>query len=125
MTTTTSGPDFVSFQVRDREASARFYEELVGLRRLAAPNPAAAVFSAGDGATFAVRDPLPGLDLDATDRLGVGVSVWFPADDVTGVHARLVAAGVPIVQEPFEGPFGTQLSFRDPDGYVVTVHAAA
>lgn len=122
MTTTTSGPDFVSFQVRDRAASAAFYEETVGLTRLPVPNPAAAVFSAG-GASFAVRDPFPGIDLDAIEQLGAGIGVWFHNPDAAGLHARLVERDVPIVQEPFEGPFGTQFSFRDPDGYVVTIHS--
>jgi hypothetical protein len=31
-------------------------------------------------------------------------------------------AGVPIVTEPFDGPFGRTFSFRDPDGYVLTAH---
>ena len=64
MTATTTGPDFVSFQVRDREASARFYEETIGLTRLPAANPTAVVFAAGGGVAFAVRDPFPGVDLD-------------------------------------------------------------
>ena len=54
-----------------------------------------------------------------------GGGVWFHNDDAEGVHARLVDAGVAIAQEPFEGPFGLQFSFRDPDGYVVTIHARA
>ncbi|GAA0538950.1 hypothetical protein GCM10011581_06040 [Saccharopolyspora subtropica] len=124
MAATTSGPDFVSFQVRDRAASARFYEEVVGLTRLPDSNPAAAVFSAG-GTAFAVRDPFPGVDLDAIPQLGAGVGVWFHNEDAAGLHARLVEQGVPIVQEPFEGPFGLQFSFRDPDGYIVTIHSRA
>lgn len=125
MSTPTAGPTFVSFQVRDREASARFYEEVVGLKRLPVPNPAAAVFSAGNGLSFAVRDPFPGVDLDAVGELGAGIGVWFHNEDVAGLRHRLVEAGAPIVQEPFEGPFGLQLAFRDPDGYVVTIHSKA
>lgn len=123
----TSGPDFVSFQVRDLAASADFYERLVGLTRLPAPNPQAVVFSTGvAGATaFAVRVPFPGVDLDAAGQLGAGVGVWFHQPEAATLHARLAEAGVPIVQEPFESPFGTTFSFRDPDGYVVTVHSAA
>ncbi len=120
----TTGPDFVSLQVRDRGASARFYEDTVGLKRLPAPNPAAVVFSAGDVA-FAVRDPFPDLDLDAIGQLGAGVGIWFHCEDTTGLHARLVEQGVTIVQKPSEGPFGTQFSFRDPDGYVITIHSRA
>ncbi|TWE10367.1 VOC family protein [Rudaeicoccus suwonensis] len=122
--TATTGPDFVSFQVRNVKTSARFYEETIGLTRLPAPNPAAAVFSAG-GVAFAVREPLPGVDLDAISQLGAGVGVWFHNEDATGLHARLTELGVAIVAEPTEGPFGVQFSFRDPDGYVVTVHSKA
>ncbi|MCI2267084.1 VOC family protein [Sediminivirga luteola] len=121
MTTTTAGPTFVSFQVRNTEVSARFYEDLVGLNRLPIPNPAAVVFSGG-GVSFAVRDPVPGVDLDA-GPLGTGVGVWFHNPDAARLHARLTQAGVPIAQEPFEGPFGLQFTFRDPDGYTVTIHA--
>jgi predicted enzyme related to lactoylglutathione lyase len=105
---TTTGPDFVSFQVRNLDLSCAFYEGLLGLNRLPGSNPGAVVFSAG-GTAFAVRDPFPGVDLDA-GPLGTGIGVWF--------HNQ-------IVQEPFEGPFGLQFSVRDPDGYVVTVHSKA
>ncbi|MFC8733978.1 VOC family protein [Luteimicrobium sp. NPDC057192] len=120
----TTGPDFVSLQVRDLEASARFYEEVVGLARVPAPNPGAAIFQAGDGVAFAVREPFPGVDLDAAP-LGVGVGIWFHADDVPGLHVRLVDHGAPVVQEPVDGPFGLQLAFQDPDGYVITAHSRA
>lgn len=123
MTSATTGPDFVSFQVRDRDASARFYEELVGLTRLPAPNPSAVVFAAGEVA-FAVRDPFPGVDLD-DGPLGRGIGVWFHNEDAAGLHDRLAAAGVQITQEPFDGPFGTQSTFADPDGYLVTIHSKA
>ncbi|GAA5054533.1 VOC family protein [Nocardia callitridis] len=124
MTTTTTGPDFVSFQVRDLDKSAAFYEDTIGLTRLPAPNAHAAAFSAG-AVTFAVRTPLPGVDLDAIDQLGAGIGVWFHNENATELHRHLVEQGVPMTQEPFEGPFGTQFAFHDPDGYVVTIHSKA
>lgn len=30
---------------------------------------------------------------------------------------------MPIVTEPFDGPFGRTFAFADPDGYVVTLHS--
>ncbi len=122
--TLTSGPDFVSFQVRDVERSAAFYEHTVGLRRLPTPNPAAAVFQAG-ASSFAVRTPFPGVDLDALAVPSGGVGVWFHNEDATGLHDRLVTEGTTVLEAPFDGPFGTQFTFRDPDGYVVTVHSRA
>ncbi|WP_193105389.1 VOC family protein [Brachybacterium sp. FME24] len=122
MTTSTIGPDFVSIQVRDRETSAAFYEHVVGLSRVPAPNPVAAVFSA-DGFTFAVRDQFPGTDLDATGQLGAGIGLWFRHAEPRALHALLLEQGTAIVQEPIEGPFGTQFAFQDPDGYVITIHS--
>lgn len=121
---TISSPDFISLQVRDLAAAASFYEEKVGLTRLPAPNPHAEVFDTKPVA-FAVRTPMPGVDLDAHTQLGVGVGIWLHDDDAAGLHGRLVAGGVEIVQEPIDGPFGFTFAFRDLDGYVITIHDRA
>lgn len=123
-TITTQGPDFISFQVRDLQASADFYENTVGLTRVPAPNPQAVVFTSGPVA-FAVRNPLPGVDLDALGQLGAGIGVWFHCGDTQALHHKLVEAGAKIVTDPFDGPFGTTFSFLDPDGYTMTVHDKA
>ncbi len=60
------GPSFIALQVHDLEASARFYEERLGLARAAAP-PHAVVFDTRP-VPFAVREPA--VDLDAVDKLG-------------------------------------------------------
>jgi predicted enzyme related to lactoylglutathione lyase len=80
---------------------------------------------ASDSVAFAVRRPFPGVDLDAIAQLGAGIGVWFHDEKAAELHERLVGENVPIVQEPFESPFGMTFSFRDPDGYVVTVHSKA
>ena len=54
---TSSGPGFISLQVRDIEASAAFYEQHLGLTRQAGP-PHAVVFDTTPAA-FAVRSVLP------------------------------------------------------------------
>ena len=113
------GPDFVAFQVRDLKASARFYEERLGLERAPQSPPNAVVFRT-EPAPFAVREPV--VDLGAADKLGWGVALWFKCDDAQELHDSLEEAGVSIAQEPFDGPFGRTFSFVDPDGYTVTVH---
>lgn len=122
---TVTGPDFLALQVRDLQRSATFYETSLGLRRLPASPPGAIVFDTTP-ASFAVREPLPGVDLDAASpRPGLGVALWLHADDAQIVHDRLVAAGVPIPVAPFDGPFGRTFTFTDPDGYAVTIHDQA
>ena len=117
---TVSGPGFISLQVRDVRRSAAFYEEHLGLKRQDGP-PQAVVF-ATEPAAFAVRPPLPGVDLDSVPQLGLGVGIWLHADNVQDIHDRFVADGVPIVSPPTDSPFGRTFTFADPDGYLVTLH---
>lgn len=116
------GPDFISLQSRDPEASAAFYETHLGLTRIPGP-PHAIVFGTSPIA-FALRDALPGTDLAAATP-GTGVALWFHAPDARDIHERLVAAGVRIASDPIEGPFGFTFAFIDPDGYTITLHDKA
>lgn len=121
---TVTGPDFLALQVRDLDVSATFYETHLGLRRAAASPPGAVVFATTPA--FAVRTPLPGVDLDAiTPRPGAGIALWLHADDAQGLHDALAAAGVAILAAPTDTPFGRTFTFADPDGYAVTVHDRA
>jgi quinol monooxygenase YgiN len=61
-------------------------------------------------------------DLDATSKLGWGVSLWIAATDADALHAQLVEKGVSILLPPADGPFGRFFAFSDPDGYTITVH---
>ena len=114
-----TGPDFVALQVRDLEASGRFYEEKLGLERASESPPGAVVFRT-EPIPFAVRETA--VNLDAVERVGWGVALWLRCDDARELYDELREAGIRIAREPFEGPFGRTFSFVDPDGYVVTVH---
>ena len=117
-----TGPDFIVLQVRDLAQAAAFYEKVVGLTRAAVSPPHAVVFDTQPA--FAVRDPAPGVDLEAGPA-GLGVALWLHDPEAAALHATVAAAGAVIVQEPFDGPFGTTFVFQDLDGYLVTVHDRA
>ncbi|GAB2756467.1 VOC family protein [Amycolatopsis magusensis] len=116
-----TGLDFVALQVRAVEDAARFFEEKLGLRRAPAAPPGAVVF-ATTPIPFAVREPLPGVDLDALDRPGTGVALWFRSDDAQALHDKLAADGITVLREPETGPFGRTFTFAGPEGYAITVH---
>lgn len=122
---TVTGPDFLALQVRNLDRSAQFYETHLGLRRLPASPPGAVVFDTKP-IPFAVREPLPDVNLDAAiPRPGLGVALWLHTDDAQALHDRLAAADVSIVAAPFDSPFGRTFVFADPDGYAVTIHDQA
>ena len=119
---TVTGPDFLALQVSDLDAAAAFYETRLGLRRAAVSPPGAVVFDTTP-IPFAVRMPLPGVDIAAArPRPGLGVALWLHADDAQKLHDDLAAAGVAILAPPTDGPFGRTFAFADPDGDAITVH---
>ena len=118
------GPDFISLQVRDLDASREFYEEYLGLVRSPAGPPHAVVFETTPIA-FALRDIVPGTDLASVAQPGIGAAIWLRATDVQNIHDALVADGHTIVATPIYGPFGRTFTFADPDGYHITLHDRA
>jgi predicted enzyme related to lactoylglutathione lyase len=117
-----TGPSFIALQVTDLERSAAFYENQLGLTRAQGAPPHAVVFDTKP-IPFAVREPLPGLEPASVQPFpGAGVVLWLQVDDAQLAHDTLAAAGVSIVAPPAPSPFGPMFTFRDPDGYAVTLH---
>ncbi|MDQ1595935.1 MAG: hypothetical protein QOH40_2491 [Arthrobacter pascens] len=121
---TAIGPDFISLQVSNLERSASFYEQQLGLTRSKAGPPHAVVFDT-QPVSFAVREPLPGVNLETISQPGEGMALWLRATDAQELHDALVAEGTPITAAPFDGPFGRTFTFADPDGYWITIHDGA
>jgi len=119
-----TGPDFVSLQTRDLDASQAFYERYLGLVRSPAGPPHAVVFDT-EPIAFALREVVAGVDLAAVPQPGIGVALWLRATDVQAIHDALAADGRTIVAAPIDGPFGRTFTFADPDGYHVTLHDRA
>lgn len=116
------GPAFVGLRVRDVKASADFYEKTLGLRR----DPE--VFPNGGVAFLTLPIPLgltqvpPDVDWDSIPRPILAPGIWFKAAESQAVHDALVEAGVSILRAPFDGRFGRQFTFVDPDGYAITIY---
>ena len=119
-----TGPDFISLQTRDLDASQAFYEQYLGLVRSHAGPPHAVVFETTPIA-FAIREIAPRTDLASVAQPGIGAAIWLHATDVQAIHDALVADDHTIVSAPVDGPFGRTFTFADPDGYHVTLHDRA
>jgi predicted enzyme related to lactoylglutathione lyase len=114
-----TGPDFIALQVRDLEASKKFWVEQVGLKPSPKSPPGAVVFDTRP-IPFAIRNPL--VDLNAANHLGWGVALWMHAEDIDTLYKHLSAQGMVIVAPLSKGAFGPQFTFTDIDGYTITVH---
>jgi predicted enzyme related to lactoylglutathione lyase len=113
------GLDFITLLVRDLDVSHHFYSELVGLKESPEKRPNAFAFATRP-CGFAIRKSPQG-NYPPPDP-GQGVIIWFRTDDAISLHTVLKERAVPITTELANGPFGRMFTFRDPDGYLITVH---
>jgi catechol 2,3-dioxygenase-like lactoylglutathione lyase family enzyme len=96
----------------DLDRSRRFYRDLLGLaiyREFGPPDNPGLVFFLGQG--------LLEVSGHAAGPPGRSVMIWIQVRDVLAEHARLAAAGVPVIREPAAEPWGlTEMWIEDPDG---------
>jgi catechol 2,3-dioxygenase-like lactoylglutathione lyase family enzyme len=96
----------------DLDRSRRFYREVLGLaiyREFGPPDHPGVVFFLGQG--------LLEVSGHAAGPSGSSVMLWVQVRNVRREHARLAAAGVPIIREPATEPWGLiEMWIEDPDG---------
>lgn len=111
--------EFASLQVRDLEASRKFYTEKLGFEASQASNPHACIFSYNKGeSSFAIRTPIGDLQ---DKELGVGTSLWFTIDgNIEHLQATLLQQNVVLLGPVQNTPFGRIIIAKDPDGYNIT-----
>jgi len=101
----------------DLGRSRRFYRDVLGLaiyREFGPPSDPGVVFFLGPG--------LLEVSGHAAGPPGPSVMIWIQVRDVRAEHARLAAAGVPIIRGPATEPWGlTELWIRDPDGVQIVL----
>jgi catechol 2,3-dioxygenase-like lactoylglutathione lyase family enzyme len=101
----------------DMDRSRRFYLDILGLavyREFGSPDDPGVVFFLGPG-LLEISGPAAGPS-------GRSVMIWIQVRDVHAEHARLAAAGVPIIREPTVEPWGLiEMCIEDPDGVQIVL----
>jgi len=101
-------------QASDPERSRRFYRDTLGLavyREFGPPNNPGLVFFLGGGFL-----EVSGRATES-ERASQGTSLWLQVRDVQQEHSRLLAAGVRVLREPQQEPWGLiEAWIQDPDG---------
>ena len=116
--------DVLSSRIRlrpgDLDRSRRFYRDLLGLavyREFGPPDDPGLVFFLGQG--------LLEVSGHAAGPPGHSVMIWIQVRDVHDGHARLAAAGVPVMREPAAEPWGlTEMHIEDPGGIRIILAGA-
>lgn len=96
----------------DPARSRHFYREVLGLavfREFGPPDePGLVLFLGGGLLELSGRGQAPASELTA---------LWLQVRDVAAEHARLLAAGVEVLREPRQEPWGlVEMWLQDPDG---------
>jgi predicted enzyme related to lactoylglutathione lyase len=116
----TPSPGFISIAVTDVGRSADFYTRHLGaVRDTFDFGPEAVAFVGWP--TFAISSvgrPGQVIGPAATSP----IQLWWRASDVQALFESVAAAGVTILAEPSDGPFGRTFVMADPDGYRITVY---
>ena len=99
------------------DRSRRFYRDVLGLaiyREFGPPDNPGVVFFLGPG--------LLEVSGHTAGPAGHSVMIWVQVRDVRAEHARLAAAGVPIIRGPATEPWGlTEMWIQDPDGIQIVL----
>lgn len=94
------------------ERSQRFYRDTLGLaiyREFGSRDAPGLVFFLGNGFLE--------VSGQSADRQGSTLAIWFQVRDVQLEHERMLAAGVPVIREPQQEPWGlVEMWIADPDG---------
>src|ERR1700729_3739984 len=96
----------------DLDLSLRFYRDVLGLAVYREFGPAD-----HPGMVFFLGQGLLEVSGHAAGPAGGSVMIWIQVRDVRAEHARLAAAGVPVIREPVTEPWGlAEMWIEDPDG---------
>jgi catechol 2,3-dioxygenase-like lactoylglutathione lyase family enzyme len=118
--------------VADVERSIAFYRDHLGFIVEATYDdpPYATLIRNGVRLSFAEQghpaDDRPGVEMVAPDPQRLPAILVLEVTDAAAVHEAMVAAGVPMLAEPFAPPWGGLRFFVvDPDGFLVEIEQPA
>lgn len=116
-------PDYVVLVVEDLERSLAFYVERLGLYLGHRAGPFAQLASGRSRLALHERGALAetlGTELRAPDADAPALTLGFVVEDVDAACEELRAAGVEVVTEPTDRPWGQRSAhLRDPDGHLL------
>lgn len=115
---------YVAVMVKDVARATEFYTRTFGLTPIPEMSEPGAFtsFKMAGGSMLGIVDTKRGLEVpDFPDAYELS----FEVDDVEGAYRSWKAAGVQMVGEPHDMPFGRTFHLRTPDGHTIRIFQAA
>ena len=113
---------FVLLFVKDPLTSARFYEEILGLK-LVQQSPTFVMFALPNGIMLGLWS-YQTASPDVTAQPGAS-EIAFAHQDIDSSYAQWKKMGIAIAQEPTDMNFGRTFTVLDPDGHRIRIYAMA
>jgi len=109
---------FVGLVVKDVAKATEFYTGKLGLKAIEEQSQPGVFtpFALDGGAMFGVFNA---IEVPAITQ---AYEVAFEVDDVDAAYRKWKAAGVEIVSEPHDMPFGRTFHIRTPDGHILRAY---
>lgn len=114
----------VILMVRDIARSKKFYTEVIGLKVEESQSNEQFVALITEGPLLALQDVSSATAPQQTKQAG-SVEVGFNMNGVDDTFRRWKNAGVEVVKEPEDRPFGRYFLVKDPDGHYLDVYGQA
>ena len=111
--------NFAGLTVKDVAKATEFYTNRLGLKAVQEQPGEYTMFAPGGDTMFAVLSGIP--DADVTQSFDAA----FVVEDVDATHKAWKEAGVEMVTEPHDMPFGRTFLIRTPDGHVLRAYTPA
>jgi len=112
---------FTVYPVTDMARARAFYEGTLGLAVSEDFDNHWVEYKPGGKGVFAISD-MP--EVGRSDAQAGG-TVAFEVDDVDAMTAKVRAAGVPVIMDPFDTPVCRMSVVLDPEGNAVLLHRCA
>jgi predicted enzyme related to lactoylglutathione lyase len=114
---------FVILYVRDMEKVKAFYTDVLGLSVVeAVSSPTFVTLRSAGGSLLALQDKTAARFPPGQEEQPGSVELSFEVDDVDGTWKRWKEAGVELVSDPMDLPFGRYFMAQDPEGHYLSAY---
>lgn len=113
---------FVILYTNDMDKAKKFYTEALGLSAEPSSAPTFIRLRSGGGSMMALQDANTTDLPPAQGTHDQSIEISFEVEDVDATYRQWKSAGVEVVTEPKDLPFGRYFMAKDPEGHYLSAY---